>query len=251
MEVVGEHGGGFAPGSFDERGALPGDDGGCGGERGGVLVGGGQDVEEVANERLVDPFELAARDLVAGEDPLELAVDGGDGVTVGRVGSEGGDIEKAVLEGGLHAVGGDGFGGASQLVDDVAVVVLQQVHEGVAAGQEHVDVGADAVLPAGREDRPAAEVRRNARAEHLGPYRVNDAALRGPQAGRGFGKRQDVHGLSGARRRCRESVDLANPQWRHDALAPGGSGELPPSERALRVGVDELLEGGLVDEHGG
>ena len=54
-----------------------------------------------------------------------------------------------------------------------------------------------------------------------------------------------------ARRRCRESVELADPQWRHGALAPGGPGELRPSEGAFRVGVDELLEGGLVDEHGG
>ena len=54
-----------------------------------------------------------------------------------------------------------------------------------------------------------------------------------------------------ARRRCREGVGLADPQWRHDAVAPGGSGELPPGGRTFRVGVDELLEGGLVDEHGG
>ena len=46
MEVVGEHGGGFAPSAFDERGPLPGDHGGGGGgERSGVLVDGGQDVE--------------------------------------------------------------------------------------------------------------------------------------------------------------------------------------------------------------
>ena len=43
---------------------------------------------------------------------------------------------------------------------------------------------------------------------------------------------------------------LADPQRRHGALAPGGSGELPPGEGAFRVGVDDLLEGGLVDEHG-
>ena len=84
------------------------------------------------------------------------------------VGSEDGDVEKAVLEGDLHAAAGDGFGVAAELVDDVAVVVLQQVDEGVPAGKEHVDVGADAVLPAGCEDRAAAEVRGNAPAEHLG-----------------------------------------------------------------------------------
>jgi len=44
---------------------------------------------------------------------------------------------------------------------------------------------------------------------------------------------------------------LADPQWRHGALAPDGPGELPPGERAFRVGVDELFEGGLVDEQGG
>ena len=53
------------------------------------------------------------------------------------------------------------------------------------------------------------------------------------------------------RRRRREGVDQADPQWRCGALAPGGSGELPPGERAFGVGVDELLEGGLIDEHGG
>ena len=54
-----------------------------------------------------------------------------------------------------------------------------------------------------------------------------------------------------ARRRRREGVDQADPQWRYGALAPGGSGELPPGERAFRVGVDEVLEGSLADEHGG
>ena len=33
-------------------------------------------------------------------------------------------------------------------------------------------------------------------AEQLGRYRVDDAALRAPQAGCGFGKRQGLHGLS-------------------------------------------------------
>ena len=92
--VVGEHAGGFAPGALDKkRGPLLGDHAG-GGERGGVLVGGGQDVEDLADEHPVDAFELAAQDLVAGENLLELAVDGGDGVAVGRVGPEGGNIEK-------------------------------------------------------------------------------------------------------------------------------------------------------------
>ena len=54
-----------------------------------------------------------------------------------------------------------------------------------------------------------------------------------------------------ARRRCREGVGQADPQWRPGALAPGGPGELPPGEGAFRVGVDDLLEGCLVDEHGG
>ncbi|MCY3818844.1 MAG: hypothetical protein OXH52_05690, partial [Gammaproteobacteria bacterium] len=127
------------------------------------------------------------------------------------VGSEVGDVEKAVLEGDLHAAAGGGFGGGAELVDDVVVVVLQEVDEGVAAGQEHVDVGADAVLPAGCEDRTAAEVRGNARAEHLGRNHVNDAALRGPTG------RLPVREASGsrwavrARRRCREGVDLADP----------------------------------------
>ena len=53
------------------------------------------------------------------------------------------------------------------------------------------------------------------------------------------------------RRRRREGVDLADPKRRCGALAPGGPGELPPGEGAFRVGVDELLEGSLVDEHGG
>ena len=53
-----------------------------------------------------------------------------------------------------------------------------------------------------------------------------------------------------ARRRCREGVDLADPQCRHGAPAPDGPGELPAGEGAFRVGFDELLEGGLVDEHG-
>ena len=48
------------------RETMPG--GGC--ERGGGLVGGGQDVKGVATEHLVDAFELAAHDLVAGEDTL-------------------------------------------------------------------------------------------------------------------------------------------------------------------------------------
>ena len=34
-------------------------------------------------------------------------------------------------------------------------------------------------------------------------------------------------------------------------MALRGPCELPPGERAFRMGVDELLEGGLVDEHGG
>ncbi|MCY4028540.1 MAG: hypothetical protein OXH75_19760 [Acidobacteria bacterium] len=105
---------------------------------------------------------------MAGEDALKLAVDEGDGVAVGRVGSEGGDVEKAVLEGDLHAAGGDSLEGAAELFDDVAVVVLQQVDEGVPAGKQHVDVGADPVLPAGCEDRTAAAVRGNAPAERLG-----------------------------------------------------------------------------------
>ena len=49
----------------------------------------------------------------------------------------------------------------------------------------------------------------------------------------------------------REGVDQADPSWRNGVLAPGGPGELPPGERAFRVGVDEVLEGGLIDEHGG
>ena len=61
VEVVGEHAGGFALGALDERGAFPGDHAGCGGERGGVLVGGGQDVEDVADEHLVDASSLPHR----------------------------------------------------------------------------------------------------------------------------------------------------------------------------------------------
>ena len=197
VEVVGQHAGGVAPGTLDGCGPLRGDHAGGGCERGRILAGGGQDVEDVTDEQLVDAFELAAQDLVAGEDLLEPAVNGGEGVAVGRVGPEGGDVEKAVLEGDLHAAAGDGFRRAAELVDDVAVVVLQQVDEGVAAGKEHVDVGTDPVLPASREDRTAAEVWGNVRAEHLGRYRANDAAFRGPQAGCRFGKRQVLHGLSG------------------------------------------------------
>ena len=63
--------------------------------RGGLLVVGGQDVEDVADEHLVDAFELAARDPATGEDHLELAFDGGDGVAVWGVGSEVGDVENA------------------------------------------------------------------------------------------------------------------------------------------------------------
>ena len=88
----------------------------------GELRGGGQDVEGTGDEHLIDAFELAAQDLVTGENRRELAVDGGDGVAVARVGSEGGDTENAVLEGDRHGAGGDGVGGASQRVDDVAVV---------------------------------------------------------------------------------------------------------------------------------
>ena len=93
-----------------------------------------------------------------------------------------------MLDGDSRADGGDGFWGAAELFDNVAVV---------AAGKEHVDVGADPVLPVGYEDPAAAEVRGNDPAEHPGRYRVNDAAFRGPQAGCGFGKRQVLHGLSG------------------------------------------------------
>ena len=46
VEIVGEHVGG-------------------GGESGGPLGGGSQDVEDVADEHLVDVFEAAAQDLVA------------------------------------------------------------------------------------------------------------------------------------------------------------------------------------------
>ena len=46
-------------------------------------------------------------------------------------------------------------------------------------------------------NRAAAEVRGNVRAEDLGRYRVNDVALRGPQAGCGFWKRLDLHGVFG------------------------------------------------------
>ena len=85
-EVVGEHAGGVAPGTLDGRGPLFGYHAGGGCESGGVLVGGGQDVEDVADEQLVDASELAAQDMVAGENLLELAVDGGDGVAVGGSG---------------------------------------------------------------------------------------------------------------------------------------------------------------------
>ena len=173
------------------------------------------------------------------------------GVAIGRVGSEGGDIEKAVLEGDLHAAGGDGFGGASQPVDDVSVVVLQQVDEGVAAGQEHVDVGADAVLPAGGEDRTAAEVRRNVRAEHLGRYRVPDAAPRRPQAGCGFGKRQGLDGLSGRGGGVAKALiwrvrSGGTAPWRRAARASCRQVKAP-SEWALTSSSKEAS----LDEHGG
>ena len=47
------------------------------------------------------------------------------------------------------------------------------------------------------EDRTAPEVRRNDPAERLGWYRVNDAALGGPQPSGGFGKCPILHVLSG------------------------------------------------------
>ena len=68
VEVVGEHAGGVAPGALDGRSPLFGDHAGGGCESGGLLVGGGQDVEDVADEHLVDAFELAAQNLVAGRE---------------------------------------------------------------------------------------------------------------------------------------------------------------------------------------
>ncbi|MCY4027859.1 MAG: hypothetical protein OXH75_16300, partial [Acidobacteria bacterium] len=102
-----------------------------------------------------------------------------------------------MLEGDPHAATGDGFGDAAALVDDVVVVVLKQVDEGVAAGKEHVDVRADAMFPAGGEVSYRRRGTGNVRAEHLGRHRVHDAALRGSQASCGFGKRQGFDGLSG------------------------------------------------------
>ena len=66
MEVVGEYAGGVARSTLDGRGMLWGDHAGGHGKSGGLLVGGGQDVEDVADEHLVDALELAAQDLVAG-----------------------------------------------------------------------------------------------------------------------------------------------------------------------------------------
>ncbi|MCY4027860.1 MAG: hypothetical protein OXH75_16305 [Acidobacteria bacterium] len=63
--VVNLLGGGVEPGALDGRGRLFGDHAGGGGESGGPLGGGSQDVEDVADEHLVDAFEVAAQDLVA------------------------------------------------------------------------------------------------------------------------------------------------------------------------------------------
>ena len=47
-----------------------------------------------------------------------------------------------------------------------------------------------------------------------------------------------------------QAADLLQ-QYEAKVAALGGAGKLPPSECAFRVGVDEVLEGGLIDEHGG
>ena len=61
-----EPGAGGAAGTADRVVEVVGEHAGGGCERGGVLVVGGQDVEDVEDEHLVDAFELAARHLVAG-----------------------------------------------------------------------------------------------------------------------------------------------------------------------------------------
>ena len=104
---------------------------GGGGQRRGVLVGRGQDVEDVADEQLVDALELAAQDLGGGEDVLGLAVDGGLALGAGGVRPEGGEVEPAVLEGDCDAFAADRFGGAAELLHDVGVVLLQEVDEAV------------------------------------------------------------------------------------------------------------------------
>ena len=152
-------------------------------------------------------------------------------------------VKKAVLEGDLHAAAGDAFGGAAELVDDVAVVAVQQVDEGVPAGKEHVDVGADPVLPASCEDPAAAEVPGNAPAEHLGRYRVNDAARRGPQAGCGFGKCQLLRRFSGrgggvAKALIRRIRSGAAAPWRR--AAPASSPRMV-RERGVDGGCRGLL----------
>ena len=76
-EVVGEHAGGVPLRALDGLGPLFGDHAGGGCERGAFLVVVGPEVEDVADEHLVDAFELGVQDLVSGEDlsswPLTVA----------------------------------------------------------------------------------------------------------------------------------------------------------------------------------
>ena len=123
----------------------------------------------------------------------------------------------------LHAAAGDGFGGAAELVDDVAVVVLQQVDEGVPAGKEHVDVGADPVLSAGCEDRAAPRCGECSGRTSRGVSRERCCASR-PTGRLRVREASGSPSVLRARRRRREGVDQAircggTAPWRWAARA--------------------------------
>ena len=101
VEAASERAGGVAsgaPGTFDCGCGLLRDHAGRGRDGGGVLVGRGEDVEDVAHEHLVDALELAVQDLRVGEALLEVVVDGSFVLAVRRVGPEDGEIDASVLE---------------------------------------------------------------------------------------------------------------------------------------------------------